>query len=78
MTLKLSRLVQPRNPQFWLLVVINGLSSAISFVLRTHELPTAITLALAGFAVANVVLGIRIAFRLMADERPPDSTGLSE
>lgn len=78
MTLKISRLVQPRNPQFWLLVVLNGLSSAISFVLRTHELSTAIALALARFAVANVVFGIRIAFRLMADERPPESSRLSE
>jgi len=78
MTLKLSRLVQPRNPRFWLLVVLNGLSSAIAFVLRTHELPTAVTLALAGFAVANVVLGLRIAFQLMTDERPLRSTGLPE
>lgn len=67
MKLKLSRLVQPRNPQFWLLVVLNVLSSAISFILRTHEISTAATLVLAGFAVANVIFGIRIAFRLMAD-----------
>lgn len=73
MALKLSRLVQPRNPRFWLLVVLNGLSSAISFLLRTYELPTAIVLALAGFAIANVVLGIRIAFRLMSEDPPSGS-----
>lgn len=65
--LKLSRLIQPRNPQFWLLVVLNALSSAISFILRAYELPVAVTLVLAGFAVVNFVMGIRIALRLMAD-----------
>lgn len=70
--MKFSRLFQPRNPQFWLLVVLNGLSSAISFILRTYDLPAAVTLVLAGFAVANVVVGLRIAWRLMAD--PPGAS----
>ncbi len=69
--MKLSRLVQPRNPQFWLLIALNALSSAISFILRSYELPPALTLVLAGFAVANVVLGLRIAWRLMADAPAP-------
>lgn len=68
--MKLSRLIQPRNPQFWLLVALNALSSAISFLLRSYELPAALTLVLAGFAVANVLLGLRIAWRLMADPPP--------
>ncbi len=67
--MKLSRLFQPRNPQFWLLVVLNALSTAISFVLRAYALPLPVALLLAGFAIANVVLGLRIAWRLMAD--PP-------
>ncbi len=66
---KLSRLVQPRNPQFWLLIVLNGLSSVISFILRSNELPAAVTLVLAGFAIANVIIGIRIALRLMANDQ---------
>jgi 4-hydroxybenzoate polyprenyltransferase len=65
---KLSRLIQPRNPQFWLLVVLNALSSAIAFILRSHELPAALTVVLAGFALANAVVGLRIAWRLLADE----------
>lgn len=68
--MKISRLIQPRNPQFWLLIALNALSSAISFILRSYELPAALTLVLAGFAVANVVLGLRIALRLMADPPP--------
>lgn len=67
MSVRFSRLFQPRNPQFWLLIVLNALSSAISFILRTYELPAVVTLVLAGFAVANVVVGLRIAWRLMAD-----------
>lgn len=66
--MKVSRLYQPRNPQFWLLLALNGLSSAISFVLRTYDLPMLITLVLAGFAIANFVIGIRIALHLMADD----------
>lgn len=66
--LKFSRLFQWRNPQFWLLVVLNGLSTAISYILRVYELPLPMALVLAGFAVANVLIGIRIAWRLMTDE----------
>lgn len=68
--MRISRLIQPRNPQFWLLVALNALSSAISFLLRSYELPAALTLVLAGFAVANVLLGLRIAWRLIADPPP--------
>ncbi|MDP1651401.1 MAG: hypothetical protein Q8L56_01630 [Rhodocyclaceae bacterium] len=66
--MKLSRLYQPRNPQFWLLVILNLLSSAISFILRTYELPAGFALVLGGVAIANVLIGIRIALRLMAEE----------
>lgn len=68
--MKLSRLYQPRSPQFWLLLALNGLSSAISFLLRAYDLSTPVTLVLAGFAIANFLLGIRIALRLMADDAP--------
>ena len=69
--MKLSRLYQPRNPQFWLLVVLNLLSTGISHVLRSHELPALITLLLAAFALGNFVIGIRIALNLMRE--PPDN-----
>lgn len=73
--MRLARLYQPRNLQFWLLIVLNLLSSTISFVLRSRELPALITLVLAGFALANLVLGIHIALRLMRDvpaRAPPE------
>ncbi len=72
MTVKLTRLYQPRNPQFWLLVVLNLLSTGISYILRGQDLPMLITLVLAAFALANFVIGIRIALQLMRE--PTDSS----
>jgi hypothetical protein len=69
---KVSRLYQPRNPQFWLLVVLNLLSTGISYILRSQDLPIWITLVLAAFALANFVIGIRIALQLMRDR--PDTS----
>lgn len=68
--MKFSRIFQPRNPQFWLLVVLNVLSTAISHILRSQSLSTPITLLLAVFAVGNFVYGIRIALQLM--KNPPE------
>jgi hypothetical protein len=67
--MKFSRLYQPRNPQFWLLVALNLLSTGISHILRSQDLPTPITLVLAAFALANFFIGIRIALNLMRE--PP-------
>lgn len=67
LTVSISRLYQPRNPQFWLLVVLNLLSTGISYILRSRGLPMSITLVLAAFALANFVLGIRIALQLMGE-----------
>lgn len=63
--MRIARLFQPRNPQFWLLIALNLLSLAISHILRTRELPLLLGLLLAGFAGANFVIGIRIAVNLM-------------
>ena len=63
--MKLSKIYQPRNPQFWIFVILNLLSTAISYILRSHELAPAVTFALAFFALANLILGIRIALQLM-------------
>jgi len=68
--MRLSRLYQPRNSQFWLLIVLHVLSSAISFILRAYELLLSIAPVLARFAIANVVIGIRIALHLMSRTAP--------
>ncbi|NMG02361.1 hypothetical protein [Azoarcus taiwanensis] len=68
--LKLSRLIQPRNPLFWLMLVLNLLSSFLSWILHTRELATAPMLVVALFALSNAVLGIWLAIRLMREPMP--------
>lgn len=70
-TVKLARLYQPRNPRFWLLIVLNALSTGISHILRSHDLPWPVTLVLAAFALANFAMGIGLALQLM--KAPSDS-----
>jgi hypothetical protein len=65
--MKLARLFQPRNPQFWIFVALNLFSTAISWLLRSRELALPVTLLLAGFAIANMLIGLRIALRLMRE-----------
>lgn len=65
--MKLARLLQPRNPLFWLLVALNALSAAISWLLQTRAFPLAVTLALAIFALGNFLLGLKLAVQLMRE-----------
>lgn len=67
MTVEFSRLYQPRNPRFWLLIALNLFSTGISYILRSQDPPMLITLILAVFALANFVIGIRIALQLMRE-----------
>lgn len=76
--LKFARLIQPRNPLFWVLIALNGLSSAISFALHAHQLPTGAKLLLAGFALGNVITGIVIALHLMAGKPLRDRRDTSD
>lgn len=63
--MRFARLIQPRNSLFWLLILLNGLSAVISYLLQTQAFPLPVVLALAGFALGNMLYGIRIAIRLM-------------
>lgn len=73
--MKLARLWQPRNPAFWMMVLLNLLSSVLAWVLRSYPLLPLAALVVAGFALVNAVLGLRLAFALMrepaADEAQP-------
>ncbi|QDF99361.1 hypothetical protein CJ010_23885 [Azoarcus sp. DD4] len=68
--MKLSRIYQPRNPRFWLMVTLNLLSSLLAWVLRSYPLLPSVTLVVAGFALANAFIGIRLAVALMRDPDP--------
>ncbi len=63
--MRLAKLIQPCNPLFWLFALLNGLSAVISHLLQTQAFPLPIALVLAGFALGNLMYGIRIAVRLM-------------
>lgn len=69
--MKLSRLFQPRNPLFWLMLILNGLSSLLSWMLHTQDLRTPFVMVLALFALANALIGIWLAIRLMREEPAP-------
>jgi hypothetical protein len=66
--MKLGRLWQPRNPAFWLMVVLNLLSTVLAWIVRSYELTPLAALMVAGFAVANALIGLRLMWLLMRDE----------
>lgn len=68
--MRIGRLFQFRNPLFWIFVLLNGLSTVISYLLRTQEFSLPIALVLASFALGNMIYGLRIAVRLMREPTP--------
>ena len=73
--MKLSRLWQPRNPAFWLMVALNLLSTVLAWIARSYELAPSAALMVAGFAVANALLGLRLMWLLMRDDPAKPATG---
>ena len=63
--MKISRLYQPRNPIFWLLVVINLLSMFLSYVAQNYTLSTLASVIVIVFAVLNTILSMGLAWRLV-------------
>lgn len=63
--MKLSRLLQPRNPLFWFMLALNGLSAALAWIVHNRSLNgwgLAIVLI---FTLGNAVLGAYLAWRLV-------------
>lgn len=63
--MKLTRLIQPRNPLFWMMVVLNLLSTALVWLTQTVPLGTLGLIVVAVFALGNAVLGAFLAWRLV-------------
>lgn len=63
--MKLSRLFQPKNPQFWLLVTLNLLSLALSHIAQNYNLNTLGLTLLITVNVINVALSSYLAWRLV-------------
>lgn len=62
--MKFSRLFQPRNPLFWLMITINTLSLILAAIAQTRTLNPLGNLLVYGFALSNALLGIWLAWRL--------------
>lgn len=66
--MKLSRLYQPRNPLFWLMVVLNLLSTVLAWVARTYSLTPLAAGFVAIMGIGNALFGIRLMYLLVRDE----------
>lgn len=73
--MKLSRLFQPRNPAFWVMIALNVLSSTFAWILRTHPLNSLGLAVVAGLALANAMLGMWFAWRLVREDGDNDGKG---
>ena len=69
--MKLSRLFQPRNPLFWMMVALNALSAALAWIVQNRSLNTMAMVIVAVFAICNAVIGTWLLWRLLRDEPPP-------
>ena len=68
--MKLSRLFQPRNPLFWLMLLLNALSVALAWMVQNRSLNGWASLVVGIFAVGNAVIGSWLIWRLLHDEPP--------
>lgn len=68
--MKLARLWQPRNPAFWLMLVLNLLSVLLAWVTRSYALTPVAALVITAFAIGNAVYGMRLMW-LLVREPPP-------
>ena len=62
--MKLTRLYQPRNPLFWMVLVLNALSGVLGWVTHTYALGTLASVLVVVFAAGNALLGARLMWRL--------------
>jgi len=69
--MKLSRLVQPRNPLFWMMLALNALSAALAWIVHNRPLNTFAMIVVAVFALSNALIGTWLMWRLVRDEPEP-------
>ena len=63
--MKLSRIYQPRNPIFWLMVALNLLSMVLGWITNTQLLGVFVSVVITVFAIGNAVLGSYLMWRLV-------------
>lgn len=74
--MKLSRIFQPRNPRFWLLLVLNLLSAALAWAMRLPGVASAAVVVMGMLALGNALLGMWLMWALVRDE--PVTTSIEE
>ena len=70
--MKLTRLFQPRNPRFWLLLVLNLLSAGLAWAMRLPGVASTAVVVMGVLALGNALLGMWLMWALMRDE-PADA-----
>ncbi len=68
--MKLFRIFQPRNPLFWLMLMLNALSYGLAWIVQNRTLNTLGMLLIGGFALANAALGTWLLWKLVRDAPP--------
>jgi hypothetical protein len=68
--MKLSRLFQPRNPLFWMMLMLNLLSAALAWIVHNRPLNTPAMVIVGMFALGNALIGTWLMWRLVRDEPP--------
>ena len=65
---KLKRIYQPASPLFWLMLLLNLLSFALSWIVENRALNALGMLLVGTFALVNAVAGTWLMWRLMQDK----------
>ncbi len=69
-----TRLFQPRHPLFWMIMVLNGLSALLSWIVQTKPLNNlGLGLALL-FLIGNALVSMWLGWRLLRDTPPADDS----
>lgn len=71
----LSRLIQPRRPAFWLILVLNVMTMALVWIVELRALEGGLRFILLAFALGNAVLGMVLGWRLLREPRGADDAG---
>ena len=66
--MKLARLFQPRNPRFWLLLVLNLLSAGLAWAMRLPDVASTAVVVMGMLALGNALLGMWLMWALVRDE----------
>lgn len=65
--MKISRLYQPRNPRFWLVIALNLSSTVLAWIARNHELAPVAGVVVVILALGNAALGLGLMWSLVKD-----------